>query len=136
MKSIYWENLVKNSIILLLLIFSFYNIQTFIYSSTLSTDKSAVGSLLIVVSILAVTACFGNFAFTYEKVAHKDLFSRLLAHLTTGLFMFLIGLSLEMTSVLTSVLIGNFQIFNLSLIVLYVACMLYDFWDLKKAEVS
>jgi len=135
MKSIYWENLAKNIIILLILIPTLSSIQSFIYSSSLMLDKGVVGSILAVVSIIAVTACFGNFAFTYEKVAHKNLSSRLLAHTTTGLFMFLIGLSLEMTAVLTSLLIGNFPIFNLSLVVLYAACVLYDFWDLKRAKV-
>lgn len=134
MKNIYWENIAKNFIILILLVPSFVSIRSFIYTSSLVADKFSAGSLLVAVSILAVTACFGNFAFTYEKVHHKDTTSRMLAHLTAGLLMLLIGLSLEMTSVLASVLIGNFQIFNVSLVILYLAAVLYDFWDLKRAE--
>lgn len=93
-----------------------------------------MGNLLVVVSILAVTACFGNFAFTYEKVETKDRSGRLLAHFTTGLLMLLIGLSLEMTAVLAGLIIGNFFIFNVSLIVLYISSVLYDFWDLKRMQ--
>lgn len=133
MKKIYWENLVKNVVIFLILSFSYFEIQNFLLNSPISTDKSVIGSLLVAVSILAVTACFGNFAFTYEKVNFKSFGSRLLAHTTTGLLMLLIGLALEMTSVLSTLLIGNFFIFNLSLVILYVASILYDFWDLNRA---
>ena len=134
MKRIYWENLIKNVVILIILVPAFSSIHSFIYSSSLGVDKLSAGSLLVAVSILAVTACFGNFAFTYEKVNHKDTVTRMLAHFTTGLLMLLIGISLEMTSVLSSVLIGDFQIFNISLVILYLASVLYDFWDLKRAD--
>ena len=120
--------------ILLVLAASLGNIRSFIHNSSLGTDKFSAGSLLVAVSILAVTACFGNFTFTYEKVNHKDTVTRMLAHITTGLLMLLIGISLEMTSVLSAVLIGDFRILNVSLIVLYLASVLYDFWDLKRAD--
>ena len=136
MKSIYKENLIKNIIILFILVPSFSSIQSFIFSSSIGIDKSSAGSLLVAVSILAVTACFGNFSFTYEKINYKDTYSRLLAHITTGLLMLVIGLSLEMTSVLSSILVGDFLIFNLSLFILYLASVLYDFWDLNRAEVK
>lgn len=131
MKSALLENLIKNIVIIILLIFGYFEIQN--SQSINSLDKSSLGSFLVAVSILAVTACFGNFAFTYEKVEHNKLTSRLLAHFTTGILMLLIGLSLEMTSVLTHALVGNFPIFNLSLLLLYIASVLYDFWDLKRA---
>jgi hypothetical protein len=134
MKKIYRENFIKNILIFFILVLSFEKIHSFIYGSSIVTDKLSAGSLLVAVSILAVTACFGNFAFTYEKINSKDIFSRLLAHTTTGLLMLLIGLSLEMTSVLSTILIGNFQIFNVSLFILYLASVLYDFWDLKRIE--
>ncbi|OGK22259.1 hypothetical protein A2866_02455 [Candidatus Roizmanbacteria bacterium RIFCSPHIGHO2_01_FULL_39_8] len=133
MKQIYWENLIKNIIILILLVPSYLSIQNFIQSSGI--DQTSAGSLLVAVSILAVTACFGNFAFTYEKVDHKDTGSRILAHITTGLLMLLIGISLEMTAILAVVLIGNFHVFNLSLVILYLASVLYDFWDLKRSNI-
>ena len=110
------------------------NSQTSLFSSGIVSDKAVVGSLLAAVSILAVTACFGNFAFTYEKIKRDSFGSRLLAHTTTGLLMLLIGMSLEMTSVLASLLVGEFYIFNLSLLILYAASVLYDFWDLKRTE--
>ena len=92
--------------------------------------------MLVAVSILSVTACFGNFAFTYERVKQKETASRLLAHATTGLLMLLIGLSLEMTSAIMGLLMGKFLIFDVSLAVLYLASVLYDFWDLKRADLE
>ncbi|MBI2641058.1 hypothetical protein HYW87_00480, partial [Candidatus Roizmanbacteria bacterium] len=83
MKTIYWENLIKNIIVLILLVPSYSSIQNFIQSSNI--DQTSAGSLLVAVSILAVTTCFGNFAFTYERVNQKDTSSRMLGHATTGL---------------------------------------------------
>ncbi len=136
MKKIYLENLVKNILIVVLLIPAYHQTQIFLLNSPVATDKSVIGSLLAAVSILAVTACFGNFAFTYEKVDYKNTYSRFLAHITTGLLMLLIGLSLEMTSVLSAQLIGNFPIFNGSLFILYIASILFDFWDLRRVELN
>ncbi|MFH1832741.1 MAG: hypothetical protein ABH816_01050 [Candidatus Levyibacteriota bacterium] len=48
--------------------------------------------------------------------------------------MFLIGFSLELTSVLVKYLIGSFPIFDFSLIMLYLGSVLYDFWDLQRLE--
>lgn len=134
MRTIFWENLVKNVIIILLLVLAYPVAQDSFLNTSLAADKASVGNLLIAISILAVTACFGNYAFTYEKINHKSPMSRFLAHLTTGLLMFLIGLALEMMSILTTTTIGNLPIFNLSLIILYLASVLYDFWDLKRVE--
>ena len=133
MKKTFWENVIKNIIIIVILIFTQLDIQTTL-GNLANIDKSILGSLLVAVSILSVTACFGNFAFTYEKTEHRNEKSRYLSHMTTGLLMLLIGLSLEMTSVIVTLLIGNFFIFDLSLIILYSASVLYDFWDLTRAD--
>lgn len=133
MKNIYLENAAKNILLVFALLIIHPVIQNSLLSSGISQDKAIVGNLLVAVSILAVTACFGNFAFTYEKVNIKNPLDRLLAHATTGLLMLLIGLSLEMTSILARFLLDGFVIFDLSLAILYAASVLYDFWDLKKA---
>src|SRR5258708_5517405 len=69
MKNVLLENIVKNIAIVLVLIFTYLQIQSFFLNTNF--DKSVIGSMLVAVSILAVTACFGNFAFTYEKVNLK-----------------------------------------------------------------
>lgn len=134
MKNTVRENIVKNGVVGLLLIPGYISIQTSVFALGIASDKTTLGSFLVAVSILTVTACFGNFSFTYEKVEQKNSNARLLAHITTGLLMLLIGLSLEMTSVITKLLIGNFPVFDLSLLILYFASVLYDFWDLNRAE--
>lgn len=135
MKNALLENIVKNIVVLLLLVPAYFHIQS-TFSPGTFLDKSVLGSVLVAVSILSVTACFGNFSFTYERVKQKDTASRLLAHLTTGLLMLLIGLSLEMTSAIMGLLMGKFLIFDVSLAVLYLASVLYDFWDLKRADLE
>lgn len=136
MKKILWENLLKNIIVVFLLVPSYISIKNYFLAINLSSDKNIIGNLLSVVSILAVTACFGNFAFSYERIKGNDLLSRFIGHLTTGLLMLVIGISLEMTSILTSFLIGEFFIFNLTLMLLYIASVLYDFWDLKRVDLA
>ncbi len=127
-----WENVIKNVLIIALLLPSYLSIKNYFFNSGHVFQESTIGNTLISVGILAVIACFGNFAFTYEKVHEVDTHSRLLAHFTTGILMFLIGISLAMTSVLTSLLIGDFFVYNLSLFGVYLASVLYDFWDLKR----
>lgn len=131
MNRILWENVTKNIILLTILIFTYFEIEKFFLQSSIS-DNSILGSVLVAVSILAVTACFGCFAFTYEKVETNRFGWRLMAHLTTGVLMLLIGLSLEMTFVLARSLIGDFYILNMSLVLLYIGIILYDFWDLEQ----
>lgn len=129
-----WENIIKNIIVVVLLVPAYGMIQSSFADSPAAGDTSVLGSLLVAVGILSVTACFGNFAFTYEKVKQTNVGSRLLAHATTGLLMLLIGLSLEMTSVIVKLLVGPFLVFDLILLLLYIASVLYDFWDFRRTE--
>lgn len=140
MKNILKENLIKNILLIIILVASYsWVYETFKPSAKLFTGtiegSLLVGAMVGSISILLVAACFGNFAFTYEKIDHT-FHSRFLAHLTTGLFMLLIGLSLEMTSIVIALFVGKFPVFDLSLLILYVASVLYDFWDLKRSELK
>ena len=133
MKSIEFENLIKNLIVIILLIIGYFQIENFFYTLP-NPDDSSLSSVLGAIGILSVIACFGNFAFTYSEIRHKRFISRLIAHSVTGLLMLLIGLSLEMTWVIVKILIGDFVLFHISLVILYIACVLYDFWDLERAK--
>ena len=128
------ENLVKNALIILALASAYSPVRSALSSDAVTQSPGLAGDLLVAVSILAVTACFGNFAFTYEKSKLLSLSERLLAHSTTGLLMLLIGLSLMMTTVLSEVLIGPSWIMKLTFLILYVASVLYDFWDLLRLQ--
>ena len=61
MKKLIRENLFKNAILLIALALSYLPIKNFLFSTELITDKPLAGDLLVAISIIAVTACFGNF---------------------------------------------------------------------------
>lgn len=132
MQKIIKENLTKNVFLVFLLIILYFPIQTYLENSSLIADKASAGSVLVAVSIIAVIACFGAFAFTYEKISEKSTFQRYLAHFTTGLLMLIIGVSLIFTSTLISFVMGNFLLFDFILALLYLAIIGYDFWDLLR----
>lgn len=123
MANIIKENLIKNMMIIFFLILLYPLIKDVLNSSKLSSDPASAGSLVVVTSVIAVTACFGNFAFTYEKIKVKSLFQRYLAHVTTGLFMLVIGISLIFTSILTSMMMGGYYFnrygINTSLLIMH-----------------
>jgi hypothetical protein len=125
-------NITKNILLLLILTLLYYPIKSQIMLSNISSNLNLVGDVLVAVSILAVIACFGNFAFTYEKVNYKNKLQLLLANLTTGTLMLVIGLSLIYTNFLVELLMGPSLFIPLILILIYFACILYDFWDLSK----
>ncbi|MBU2542019.1 hypothetical protein KJ785_00465 [Patescibacteria group bacterium] len=126
------ENLIKNLLIILLLIIFYFPIKNCLLVSNLVTDTASAGDILVATSILAVIACFGNFAFTYEKIKINNNFEKYLAHVTTGLLMLVIGISLILTSILTSFIMGHFFVIDLVLIMLYIACIGYDYLDVFK----
>ncbi|MFH1218454.1 MAG: hypothetical protein V1679_01275 [Candidatus Peregrinibacteria bacterium] len=132
MNKIIVENFIKNIILLIILGLTYSPTKEFLLNSELATDKALAGDLLVAVSILAVTACFGNFAFTYEKVNKENVFSRMISHLTTGILMLLIGLSIIISSTLSDVLIKDFTILKIGWILLYIGSVIYDFWDLQR----
>lgn len=136
MRQIFLENIVKNLLLLGVLIFLYPKIGQYFSTTELVNDKALAGNVLVAISILAVIACFGAFAFTYETVNKKSLFARYLAHITTGLLMFIIGISLEMSAYLAEFLIGKFWILNLSWLGLYIATIGYDFWDLQRVGIK
>lgn len=83
-------------------------------------------------SLISVIACFGCFAFTYEKTNFANPLERILGHITTGLLLLIIGFSIMVSQVLISMIIGPFLILDILLLLLYVACVGYDFWDLLR----
>jgi hypothetical protein len=109
-------------------------IQYHILQSGLGNDKATAGNILIAVSIIAVLAAFGNFAFKYDKVDLENTFKRYFAHFVTGLFMFVMGVSMIMTMILIDLMMGHFILLDITLGLLYFACVGYDFWDLISGE--
>ena len=134
MRQIFLENIIKNILLAGVLIFLYQKIGQYFSTTELVNDKALAGNVLVAISILAVIACFGAFAFTYETVNKDRASMRYLAHITTALLMFIIGISLEMSAYLAEFLIGKFWILNLGWLGLYLATVGYDFWDLQRVE--
>lgn len=134
MEKIIKENIIKNVILIILLTIVYSPIRDYLSNSDIAADKASAGDILVAISIIAVIACFGNFAFTYEKIDAERTFHRYLAHFTTGLLMLVIGTSLISTSILVSFIMGHFILVDVMLSMLYVACISYDFYDLLKAS--
>ncbi len=124
------ENLLKNGLIIILALLSYNPL-----SNALREIKAdQMGDFLLIVSILLVTVCFANFAFTYEKsnlVAHR---TRLLSHSATFIFMLLIALLLESMVIAVNVIYPSIYVIILAFsVLLYIGIALYDFWDLLRA---
>ncbi|MBN2014013.1 MAG: hypothetical protein JW778_02425 [Candidatus Altiarchaeota archaeon] len=115
-----------------LLVVVYFLVKDYLAGSNIATDKASAGNILVAASIIAVTACFGNFAFTYEKIDSESAYQRILAHFTTGLLMLVIGTSLIFTSILISSIMGHFILVDIILLALYTACVAYDFWDILR----
>ena len=125
------ENLLKNGLIIILALISYIPLS----NALRQIKPDEIGDFLLIVSILLVTVCFANFAFTYEKsnlVAHG---TRLLSHSATFIFMLLIALLLESMVIAVNVIYPSIYLIILTFsVLLYTGIALYDFWDLLRAE--
>ena len=130
-KSFVKENITKN-IIILIIVASLYPV---ILNSLIQIKFEQTNDFLLIISMLLVTVCFANFAFTYEKSKLKTKTENLLSHSTTGIFMLLTALLLESIVIATKIIYPSFYsiIFGFS-ILLYVGIILYDFWDLMRTQ--
>lgn len=100
-----------------------------------SISEAQMGNFLLIISMLLVTVCFANFAFTYEKVHMQSRGSRYLAHVATAIFMLLIALLLEVTVLAVQVVYPSFsQLIFGFVVLLYVGVALYDMWDFQRNE--
>ncbi len=131
MKSHFKENIVKNLFIVVLGLLALPY-----FSSSLSVIQvDQLGNFLLILSILLVTVCFANFAFTYEKAKLNTPVGRLLAHAATFIFMLLIFLMLESMCVAVYIIYPSlYQIVVGFSALLYLGIALYDFWDFLRAE--
>ena len=124
------ENFLKNGIIIIL-IFLFY---PSISNSLQLIDAAEIGNFLLVISMLLVTVCFANFAFSYEFSIMDKIGMRLLSHFSTFIFMLLIALLLETLIISINMVYPSLlMIILIFSILLYLGVALYDFWDFFRA---
>jgi hypothetical protein len=133
LRKVFKENIVKNVFLLVLLTILLVPIKTYILDSTLHTEEGSIGSVLAALSIIAVLAGFGNFGFKYENVDLNNPFQRYFAHTLTGVLLFVIGISLIMTWKMIAMIMGDFILMDITFLLLYLACVGYDYWDLSSA---
>ncbi|MFH1089427.1 MAG: hypothetical protein V1716_03320 [Candidatus Uhrbacteria bacterium] len=125
------ENIIKNVLVII------FSILFFIIFAKpiLEINASQINDFLLTVSILLVTVCFANFAFTYEKSKVKTFNQRLFPHATTFVFMFLLALLLGSLVMAVGAVYPTLKevIFIFSFL-LYFGTVLYDFWDVLRVE--
>ena len=123
------ENMIKNFVIIILG-FLFYSM---IKQSLLVITPDQIGDFLLVISILLVTVCFANFAFTYDESKMNVLQTRLLSHSATFIFMLLIVLLLETMVISIGIVYPSlFGLIFMFSVLLYIGIVLYDAWDLLR----
>ncbi len=125
------ENVIKNAVVVLIAAV----LYPVIAKSLEQIKIEQTNDFLLIISILLVTVCFGNFAFTYEKSRFKAKGGKFLSYGTTGILLLLTLLLLE-CMIVTIKIVYPF-LFNLILgfsIMLYAGIIMYDFWDLMRAE--
>ena len=125
------ENLAKNILILVIAI-CFWPILS---SSLSQIQNDQTNDFLLIISVLLVTVCFANFAFTYEESDLRTTGGKLLSHSATFSFMLLIALLLESIVLATKSVYPSFYniIFGFA-ILLYIGIILYDIWDYMRAR--
>lgn len=121
------ECLAKNALIVIVT-FALYSPLT---ESLSSIRPEQAPDFLFLISIMLVTACFGNFAFSYEYSIVELWWMRLISHLATFLFMLLIGLLLFAMAIAIEFIHPNlYELVRSFCLLLYFSCAVYDFWDL------
>ncbi|MFA4931007.1 MAG: hypothetical protein WC570_04045 [Patescibacteria group bacterium] len=123
------ENIAKNILIIILAII-FY---PYLANNLALIDAGQLNNFLLIISILLVTVCFANFAFTYERVNSKSIGQRWLAHAATFCFMLLMALLLESMAISVQTIYPTLSVliwFFSGL--LYLGIVLYDFWDAQR----
>lgn len=130
-QKVWQRNTIKNIAIVVVSVLLYPVIQ--IAVQDIQVDQS--GNFFLILSILIVTVCFANFAFTYEKSRPHNARGLLLSHIVTFVFMLLLALLLEAMIVAIAVLYPNLHTIMLFFsILLYVGIVLYDYWDLYRVE--
>ena len=99
------ENIIKN-ILILIVAAGFYPV---IFSSIALIKFEQTNDFLLIISMLIMTACFANFAFTYKESKLQTRSKKLLAHFATGTYMLLIALLLESMTLAVKIVYPSFH---------------------------
>ncbi|MEK9181180.1 MAG: hypothetical protein AAB871_03025 [Patescibacteria group bacterium] len=124
------ENIVKNLIIALALVLSYFPIKSFLGSLQI-VDYSMVG---VISSLLIMAFLFADYAFTYTSSNLGSKWERMLYHSITTIIMYGTGALLEISILAINLGIQkNFVFLGFIAFLFYISLVLYDFWDLNRA---
>ncbi|MBI4994879.1 hypothetical protein HZC21_04535 [Candidatus Peregrinibacteria bacterium] len=106
-------------------------------SQALSQIKvEQTNDFLLILSMFLMVISFANFAFTYEKSKLKTKSGSFLSYTSTFIFILLTALLLESLVLAVKIVYPSFYIMIFGFaILLYIGIVLYDFWDLFRAEI-
>ncbi len=130
-KSLIWENVWKNLLVLVTVAL----FAPYIQKSLHTLDLNNGGNFLLIISTLLVTVCFANFGFTYKDSAKEQASVLMLSHVATFCFLLLMAILLLTMSLGIAIIYPAMgTLFSALSILLYVAIVLYDFWDLLRTN--
>ncbi|HLC91233.1 MAG TPA: hypothetical protein VJI15_05710 [Candidatus Nanoarchaeia archaeon] len=120
-------NILKNGIVLIIAFFLYPAVSTSLRPITAEQTRD----ILLIISMLLVTVCFANFAFTYGKSKLQSATGKALAHVSTGVFLLLTALLLESIVIIVKTVYPAFYTLMIWFsVLLYSGIVLYDFWDI------
>ena len=122
-------NVLKNGIVLIISVAMY----PFILGSLAQITVEQTNDILLMISMLLVTVCFANFAFTYGQSKMHSIKGKLLAHSATGIFLLLTALFLESIIIIVNLVYPSFYFLMLVFsILLYGGVVLYYFFYITK----
>lgn len=126
------ENIIKNLIILITLVFIYHPVKIFIESA----PPDYYSDILFTASILSLAGMFGIFAHSYASVDPHNNFDRFFSHLTTAFLVLPIGMTFEILQVILGIELKHTSILTYAIWFVYVAIIFYDFYNVKRVAIN
>ena len=131
MSRIMQENIVKNMLVIVGLLYAFKPIQYLV--ENLSAE--ALSDTLLATSILAVAAMFGFFSISYADTDPNKIANRVFMHLTTAVLLLPIGLAFIIIQQTLTREIGTYPLVMLATTwCVYAGIVLWDFANVRRLE--
>ncbi|MCB1174727.1 MAG: hypothetical protein KDK39_14250, partial [Leptospiraceae bacterium] len=120
------ENTVKHVLVVMVSLVVYGSLEAALVRARIGN----IGDFLTIISIFLVTACFANFASSYEITDLSENWMRILSQAAS--FFFLLVISLLLLTMIIGIRIAYSRLYDISLIfsvLLYLGIVLYDYWD-------
>ncbi len=125
------ENVLKNMVVIILLIFLVEPTRNFL----VMVNPNYYSDIILATSIFGVAAMFGFFSLSYGDVDPLRLSDRMLAHVTSAFLMLPIGIMFMIVEIILTKQLGqSLGILSLAIWLVYTAIVLWDFSNVKKIQ--